>query len=725
MANVTVASLARVGRFMLLAMMEFGIIGAANAATNELRPWQEYHTIMWIGDSAYKKPGKIPLFFQRLREMGINTGMVYGDGDPQSLLANMPQYYVENMLNRGLCLKFNSEVADWDQFVNNWAKNGRPNSAFQRPFCLDDPAWRSWGRKTMEQLAGKNAPHNPLCSNIRDELSTTFSANPFDYDFNPVALAKFREWLQGRYRDVAGLNAEWKTRFADWNDVRPFSTDEIKNRMASGEALPRGKPDWQALAGIKLDFETAKRTLTRWNFAPWCDFRTYMDISLAEALADFRTAAHRVDPQTPVGIEGTQMPSAFGGYDLWRLSQALDWVEPYDIGNSREIFASFMPGKPVITTVFENDTNHARRRLWHLLLEGDRGSIVWWSEDCIDWRSDDYALTPKAKSLAPALQEMTSPLAQLFLRAEREYDPVFIYYSQPSIQVDWLLESTVDGSTWPRRFSSFESEHNEMAKTRNAWVRLFQDLGYSPQFVSSAQIENGALRNMTNAALVLPTTLALGDNEAREMDNFLSHQPATAVRVLFCDGIPGVFDEHGKLRLAGGLARVFPAAEQGPVAYAVRDKNILPECKTGRISDYALQRLTANASAEWPGWAARNLPRKAEVQVRAMNSEPARVRIHRFRSGDTRLVAFERNIDYQMSEELKQAGGNEVLERPVKMEATISRPAHIYDLRAARYLGYADHFEFDLDPWQPTLIAVSPVKLREEGLVDALMKPGK
>ena len=40
---------------------------------------------------------------------------------------------------------------------------------------------------------------------------------------------------------------------------------------------------------------------------------------------------------------------------------------------------------------------------------------------------------------------MTSPLARLLLRARRERDPVFIHYSQPSVQADWLLESTVDG----------------------------------------------------------------------------------------------------------------------------------------------------------------------------------------------------------------------------------------------------------------------------------------
>ena len=48
--------------------------GALAQGTNQLRPWTDYRTIMWVGDSAYKQPDKLPLFFQRLREMGINTG---------------------------------------------------------------------------------------------------------------------------------------------------------------------------------------------------------------------------------------------------------------------------------------------------------------------------------------------------------------------------------------------------------------------------------------------------------------------------------------------------------------------------------------------------------------------------------------------------------------------------------------------------------------------------
>ncbi len=679
--------------------------------TNQLRAWREYRAIMWIGDSAYKQPEKVPLFFQRLREMGINTGMVGGDGDLQPLLENRFPYYLENIVNRGLCLKWNSKVRDWDKFVTEWARSGRPESALVRDYCLDDPEWRGWARREMQQLVQKNLTHEPVAYDIRDELSTTMSANPFDYDFNPKTLAAFRECLKSQYQDLAALNREWETRFNTWDDVKPFTTDQVKNRTASGEALPRGNPDWQKLQALRFNPVGARHQPTAWNFSPWADFRTYMDLSLARALNELRAAARELDPGTPVGIEGTQMPHAFGGYDLWRLSQALDWVEPYDIGNAREIFGSFMPGKTLMTTVFEQATNPARRRLWHLLLEGDRGCIIWWSEDCLDWKSPDYALTAKARALAPVLREMTSPLARLFLNARRERDPVFIHYSQSSIQVDWLLESCVDGSTWLRRFSSFEADHNLQAQARNGWLKAFQDLGFSPSFISSQQLENGALRQHSNAVLVLPQSWALSEKEAAELVR-LARQPDGSTRV-FSESTPGLFDEHGKLRTQDALAGLFPLSVSDCFAVQAGQVNVQP--KGG--AQYAADRLKGNM--EWPAWIANRL---GQIPQEISIPPSARARIHRFQIGANRLLAFERNINYQMSEDLKQAGGNEPLEKPIEVEARLARAAHVYELRSQQYLGHTDRFKFTLDPWAPSLFALTREKLPSESIVSLLSK---
>jgi hypothetical protein len=84
--------------------------------------------------------------------------------------------------------------------------------------------------------------------------------------------------------------------------------------------------------------------------------------------------------------------------------------------------------------------------------------------------------------------------------------------------------------------------------------------------------------------------------------------------------------------------------------------------------------------------------------------------LYRFRTGNHRLLAFERNIDYHMSEDLKQAGGNEPLEHPVAVTATLPDMAHVYDLNAAQYLGRTNRFSFVVDPWRPSLFALSPTQ---------------
>jgi hypothetical protein len=686
-----------------------------DAKDEPLRAWNEYRTILWVGDSIWKQPAKLPLFLDRLREMGVNTAMVYGGGDPKPFAERGFPYYVENIVNKGLCLKWHSGVSDWDRFVTAWHKT-RDDAALVREYCLDDPAWREWARGEMRDAAKRNRANDPVAYDLRDELSVTISANPFDYDFSPRSLEGFRDWLKTQYKSLEALNAEWETRFASWSDVAPFTTDRIKNRMASGEALPRGKPDWQAVQKLRFEPEAARRSATRWNFSPWADFRTYMDIALARTLDDLRRVAHEIDPKTPVGIEGTQMPHAFGGYDLARLSRVLDWIEPYDIGCSRAILGSFMPGKPIVTTVFEGDAEHAFRRLWHLLLLGDRGCVVWWSEDVIDWKSPDLALTKKARALAPVLREMAGPLARIFLRAEREVDPIAIHYSQASIQADWLIESCEDGSTWLRRFSSYESERNRQARARNAFLKAFEDLGWSPRFLSADDIEAGKLADVR--VLVLPTSLALSRAEVDAARGFLAK--GGAERTVICDGSPGLFDEHGKLRERGALDDVFPPAAPWARAYAARSGSSKPAVsKEGDVAAYARQRLENSPDPTWADWIAGQTPQLTR-EVTITGATASRTRVHRFRAGSARLLAFERNADYHMSEDLKQAGGNQRLEVPIEVEAVLSRAAHAYDLRESKSLGKVDRLSFRLDPWKPSLFALLDEPLPADRVLDRL-----
>jgi len=220
---------------------------------------------------------------ERLRELGINSGMIGAGGDASFYSSHGFGHYVENIINEGLCLKYRSKVTDWDKFVTDWAKK-RDMASLVRDYPLEDTSWLQRMSDRMKKTARDAAPHHPLLYDIRDELSTTISANPFDYDFSPTSLAAFREWLKTRYASLEALNKQWQTSFANWDSVLPFTTDQIKQRTGAGKPGPETKVDWAEVRAEKLDLAKSKSETTRWNFAPWADHRSYMDLALARAL---------------------------------------------------------------------------------------------------------------------------------------------------------------------------------------------------------------------------------------------------------------------------------------------------------------------------------------------------------------------------------------------------------------------------------------------------------
>jgi hypothetical protein len=710
--------------------------GAHGQASANLRPWNEYHVIMWVAAKGTKLPQHFPRYLERLQAMGVDTGMIrgaytassyYDKGPPSLYAANDFPYYVENIVNKGLNLEWNlppnapKKIAnDWLGYMDAWVAAGRPKSGFKRPYSLDDPKWQAYAKRTMRHVAKLNEANAPLAYDIRDELSITRYANPFDWSYSPDTLAAFRAWLKTRYTDLAALNDEWQTHYQNWDDVVPFTTDQIKNRMASGKARPPDSSNWFKLRFMHYDPASARRRPTAWNFSPWADFRTYMDVSLARTLDSLRRQAHKADPHTPVGIEGTQMPSAWGGYDLYRLSRVLDWAEPYDIGDARAIWASFMGAKPILSTIFPTAGNQhkASRTLWHKLLMGDRGVIVWWSKTTVDLNDPDYPLTRRAKAIAPVLKAMKSPLANLFLRAKRVDDPIALVYSQPSLQATWLIESMADGPTWPRRTSSYDAKHSHAVKVRDAWLKALQDLGYSPRFIDASALADPRARGKFKA-IVLPTTLALSPDEIEGLQQFLQNAGAPAGRALFADGEPGAFDEHARLRHHNPLTKWF-AGTSAAESSVVRGSGQSANSRNGDIADYRQQRLGGDMG--WAKWIAGALPGGMTPAVRV--GQPAnKVRVHRYRLGKAWLIALERNYSQNPNNHLDQS----TLKQPLTTSVSLSDAMphwYVYNLRTQKRLGQVRQWKFTLKPWQPSLYALWPDKVPDGQIVSVLMQAG-
>jgi hypothetical protein len=302
------------------------------------------------------------------------------------------------------------------------------------------------------------------------------------------------------------------------------------------------------------------------------------------------------------------------------------------------------------------------------------------------------------------------------LKAEREYDPIAIHYSQPSIQVAWLVESVEDGKTWPRRYSSFESQHSRNAAVRGQWLKHLQDVGYSPRFVSTAQIESGELSGGDKGgyrALIFPESWVVTTEEEKAMNEWGQMRLGWGGGwTMASSGASHTFWEHGILRTSTSSETSDPMpahSESGSILDSVTVVRTAASVGADGQWSTSFESLHAKPSQ------LRDLPLNDDV---IWNVKPAvkyprevHVRTHRFRLGQARLLAFERNIDYHMSEDLQQAGGNEALETPVSFDAALPEKANIYDLRARKYLGLTDHIHVDLSPWKPSLYALLPKQL--------------
>ncbi len=671
----------------------FGAAGALStlaAAQPATLSRDDYWAIVWTFSDCWRDAKRADTVIARLREMNATAAMVYSTASNEHLVRNRFPYYVENMV-RGLYLKGDR---GWNQAWQGYAKTRDPKYFVRNP-SLEDMRWRRTEAQRVRQIVRQNMAARPLMYNIRDELSVTTSANPFDFDFSPLSLASFRNWLKKQYGSLGALNAEWETNFRTWDDVRPFTTDEIKRRHRAGN----------------------------FNWAPWADHRTYMDTIFWDAVNYFRQAAKEVDPTALCGVEGTQMPHAFGGYDFSKMCRAIDWIEAYDIGSAREIIRSFMPEAPVFCTLFSSDKNQISRKLWRLLLHGDQGTIVWccgggsqWNKDSvIDFSKPDLPLSAKGRAIAPVFRELTqSGIVKLLRSATPVLDPIAIHYSQPSIQADWMIESFVDKDTWIRRFSSYEARHNRMAKVRNSVIKAFEDLGFQTQFIAYGDVERGELLRKGFKLFIMPMSIAISAREAEEVRRFVQ-----AGGTLLVYGDIAKMDEHCKMLPRGQLDDIVPPRMRNGKDLDVRRVGRGKVIRFGAaIEDYELLRLQPGKELPmrrlWERVAQEaGLPRPQFYVTRRDGSPPSCVEVHRWRGADRWFVATMINPQVIIRPEMEKIGGNKNLAAPQELALHLPRALHVYDVRAKKYLGVLDRVEFTLDPWSPTIFCVAEQKVMQ------------
>lgn len=619
----------------------------------------------------------------------------------------------QNLWHLPYATRFVDVKTDWYQ-----PQVTRSKDDHVRDPCLTDPAYRQKVRETLTTVAQRAAHWSSFDYSLGDE--NHFVAGNYDLCFSDTCRADFRQWCREQYADIAALNAEWGTNYASFDEVEPITIDEA-------------------------------RQTGRW--AQWVDHRLHMD-SVWAGIHDFSRAVIReVVPEARVGYEGSDVfVRTFQANDYWKLARAMnlnniyyrdfvatawhDFAEPGTL-----LGGGWLGGYP-------DNRNEAFMRWfpWRTLLKGSNSLWVWMGHTGAGGvMAPDLSLWPFFQCACEEINEFKRGIGKLLITAQRQHDGIALLYSPASVHVGTL---TAD-------FPALNDELNDA-------VKLVHDIGLECRVLSYAQVAEGALTNDEFRVLLLVGAQALSPAEVAAIRSF-----AAGGGTVIADLRPAVRDGHGKALAAGALDELF-GVRQNPEQFAAVRGGLkttagagidlpgdlaLPDLvcdgglqlaggsALGKVGEHpALVLSTAAGKAmllnfglagygkivdpegkegDFAGWADGEAWRRlmtalldwAGVQ-RSVITEPVlpHVEISRFRAGEIEYVGVLQGLPrpgVEYTNRLATLPGP----RPLKLQ--FAAPAHVYDVRAGRYLGRRDQLSLDLRAGIAHLYALLPSEVRE------------
>jgi len=490
--------------------------------------WSRFKILVWQYQTSVLKDIGL---YRNLRLAGFHIDRGAGQEDlvDFSVKEKIP-YYVDHTADKGFLYLKDGNVQ---------AVSGKHGLA-TRPNSLADPEVISKIKRHIEQNIKTTKKGLVLAYAFDDEISLGSFVNPCDVDIHPLSIKWFREWLQKRYRGIESLNKEWNTQFHRFDEVMPIGFEEIRRRAQ-------------------------KPPLSKWNLAPWMDFRQFMDFQFASVLSELTSYANRLDPKTPAGFVGGQGPGPWGGYDYAKLSRAVQWMEASDIHGTNEILRSFWnkDRKPRMQTFSSNkDVKLDSWFLWYYMLHGNQAVIAWpegW------FRTGGKDIAPHILALKPVFEEIQGKVSEPIVNPRTVFDPdpIGIYYSHPSIQAGWVMDAITHGRTWINRKGSIDDSNQTAGVLRKVWCKLLEDLGLQYDFISYLDVEEGRIDlNEKFKVIILPRTICLSGTEAAALKKFVSNGGW-----LIADYLCGIMDEHGNGRERGVLDDLFGLARDESAGY--------------------------------------------------------------------------------------------------------------------------------------------------------------
>jgi len=374
--------------------------------------------------------------------------------------------------------------------------------------CLTDPSYHHRMKRELQGRAPVLDAFDTIGYSLGDEnnVGRKYLA---DICHSETCQAAFRDYLEEAYGDLDALNRQWQTAYATWDAVPIMN---MKTAQAHG------------------------------NPSPWADHHQFKDTVLARTQNRFREYVREKVGHARVGFEGLGGDvQSFRGRDLWKLTREMDLVGSYSSPTFLKRFSAFARpgalmglwiGGSYIEGAVQVDEARYGVRSWRPMFEGFNSA--WYYE----WGTGVGAvLTPSLNTsiqfdlINKNVQEIKRGIFTLLAGAEAGQPRVAIYYSQPSSHADAIV----------RQFYGHELSWFPTANA--AWVSLLDDLGIPFEYVSAAEVTEGALSHRGHQVLVLPYVQALSDRETAAIRRFVDDGGWT-----LADLRPGVMDQHSRYR---------------------------------------------------------------------------------------------------------------------------------------------------------------------------------
>ncbi|MCR5264706.1 MAG: beta-galactosidase [Clostridiales bacterium] len=399
--------------------------------------------------------------------------------------------------------------------------------------CLDDPIYQAYAKRYLTAVARHFAHDDRIGGYVLwGEPSLFRPGSGYRICYCEYTVAKFREWLRGKYTDIEKLNRAWSSEGpADYIDFCQVLPPTGNSRQVGG-------------------------------FSSWDDWTEFMEQNLADHIRDADRLFKENGATQPTIVE--MLTSIHNSVDAWRLAETTDIIGISCFGRPNRQTALYMSmadsmAKALGKSTFvvealggsikyqSNARSPSAKELISTLLQraghGTGGLMYWcWRPRFSDMEGNDFGMTrsdgtvkQKTLDVGKTVSEIQKLYPRIYANTVRKAD-VAIFHSQKANHL-------IDPEAMTQRLL------NDVVGA----VYMLADLHIGADFICEKEILKGSLSKYK--VLILPCSYIISEEAAAFIERFVKNGGTVIADYILAEKKPGGFcyvDLPG-----GGLNKVF------------------------------------------------------------------------------------------------------------------------------------------------------------------------